>query len=85
MFETNYVDELMAKIEKNHGDTFYNVFLKAVSVLEESGAAEYEIYFNYMLANHADAIIVRKLNWVNTPVLNTTLPFDYISYPWYMR
>ena len=31
--------------------SFYNVFLKSVSVSEipESGASEYEIYYNYML------------------------------------
>jgi hypothetical protein len=58
IFETKYVDELITKIEQNHNDTFYNVFLKSVLECErdKSGASEYEIYFNYILQNHTDNI-----------------------------
>lgn len=49
IFENKYINQLISKIEKNHNDLFYNVFLKLVKKEEKSGASEYEIYFNYML------------------------------------
>ena len=85
MFETKYVNELMTRIEKLHNDTFYNIFLKAVTDIEESGASEFEIYFNYMLKNHSDKIKIRTLHWKNVNVLDTNVAFDYISYHWYRR
>ena len=33
--------------------------------MSESGASEYELYFNYMLKYHKGSILVRKLNWNN--------------------
>lgn len=85
IFETKYIDELMSKIEKNHNDLFYNIFLKTVVDKNKSGASEYEIYFNYMLKNHPDKLKIRKLNWKNTNKLETNSNLDYISYHWYMR
>jgi len=89
MFETKYINELITKIEQNHNDTFYNIFLKIITdkyVLEKgAGASEYEIYFNYMLKNHSDKIKIRKLNWINTNNLITNANYDYISYHWHMR
>lgn len=49
IFKTKYIQEIMSKIENNHNDIFYNVFLKFVTDKTGSGASEYEIYFNYML------------------------------------
>ena len=56
IFETKYIQEIISKVEKNHNDLFYNVFLKCVGKnknvkdpckVEVSGASEYEIYFNF--------------------------------------
>jgi hypothetical protein len=85
IFETKYVNEIINKIEKIHNDKFYNVFLKLASKNEKAGASEYEIYFNYMLKNHSDKIIIRQLNWANVSNLNTNSNLDYISYHWYIR
>ena len=54
IFETKYIDEIITKIENNHNDKFFNVFLKLVTEKKGSGASEYEIYFNYMLKNYSD-------------------------------
>ena len=77
MFETRYVNELITKIETQHNDRFYNVFLQSVSESYRnlSGASEYEIYFNYMLRNHRDRIVLRKLQE----------GVDYHSDHWYNR
>ena len=85
IFETKYIDELISKIEKNHNDLFYNVFLKLITVKEGSGASEYEIYFNYMLKYSPTNIKIRTLNWENTNNIQTNNNLDYLSYHWYMR
>lgn len=85
IFETKYINELICKIEKNHNDLFYNVFLDKVTDKNNSGASEYEIYFNYMMKNYPNEIKIRKLNWKNTTNLQTNINVDYISYHWYRR
>jgi hypothetical protein len=42
---------------------FWQVFILSVDEHDESGASEYELYFNYMYAYHINDIIVRKLTW----------------------
>lgn len=83
MFQTKYVDELMSKIEDNHKDTFYNIFLKSVTHKSGSGASEYELYFNFMLKYHPESIKIRKLKWKNGQEDQNDL--DYVSCHWYMR
>jgi FkbM family methyltransferase len=85
MFETKYIKQLFNKIENIHKNKFYNIFLKFVSDVDKSGASEYEIYFNYMLKNNPDKIIIRQLKWKNTRIFNEKEDFDYVSYHWYMR
>ena len=86
MFEKVYVEEIINKIEKNHNDKFFNVFLKTVTEIAGSGASEYEIYFNYMLKNHRDKIEIRELNWLNVKRMDEArLHHDYISCHWYSR
>ena len=59
IFETKYINELIYKIEKNHNDKFYNIFLQLVTHKKISGVSEYEIYFNYILKNYGDKIKIR--------------------------
>lgn len=84
MFETKYIDELINKIEKNHKDTFFNVFLKLVTETSGSGASEYEIYFNYIFKNHNDTVKIRRLNWVNSNTIEGKCNFDYVSCHYYL-
>jgi len=44
IFEKKYINELISKIEKNHNELFYSVFLKTVTEKNGSGASEYKIY-----------------------------------------
>lgn len=85
IFEKKYINELMTRIEKNHNEIFYEVFLKNVTDKKGSGTSEYEIYFNYMLKYNPDKIQIRELNWKNTNKLETDSNCDYISYHWYIR
>ncbi len=84
MFETKYVNEMFARIETLHRDTFYHLFLKNVTDVVGAGASEYEMYFNYMLQHHKDDILVRPLDWKNSATL-VDANLDYISVHWYLR
>jgi len=77
MFETKYINELFNMVETRHRDIFYNVFLKQVETPISHGASEYEIYFNYMLKFHPDAILLRKLEYKDCWLSNDRL--TYIS------
>lgn len=85
MFETKYIKELIKTIENENNDNFYNLFLNLVTDIRGSGASEYEIYFNYMLKNHNNKIIIRELKWCNSNILQLDSNYDYISYHWYNR
>jgi len=87
IFETKYINEIISRVEENHNDLFYNVFLKTVTKKDYylSGASEYELYFNYMLKYNPDKIQIRKLSWKNTNKVEINCNYDYISYHWYMR
>ena len=53
-------------VEKEHnGTSFYQTFLKCVMPSIDSGASEYEIYFNYMIQYHPNEIKIRFLSWNN--------------------
>ena len=89
IFETKYINEIINKIENNHNDKFYNIFLKLVIDKNGADASEYEIYFNYMLKNHSNKIKLRKLKWSDMRYnlnnnLHLDLDLDYISYHWYI-
>jgi hypothetical protein len=85
IFETQYLRELMMMIEKEHRDIFYNVFLKTVTDVVQSGASEYELYFNYMLQYRSDKIAIRYLQWSNSDTLDLTSDNHYISWHWHLR
>jgi len=94
IFEKKYIDEIISRVEKNHNDYFYIVFLKLVTdrCKSLSGASEYEIYFNYMLKFYPNKIIVRKLKWRNTAtkpdnrnIKKKFKKFVYVSWHWSIR
>ena len=66
------IQEIINLVENYHKKQFWFIFIELVDEHKnydvnsaESGASEYEIYFNYMLLNHKDKIITRQLNWSN--------------------
>lgn len=81
IFDAKYVRDMFNRVETIHKKPFWRAFLDTIdpTEYEKSGASEYELYFNFMLIYHSDAIILRKLNWENTFFVDTTLDRDYIS------
>jgi len=85
MFQTKYVKEMMNMVEELHNEYFFVTFLKQVSHKIGSGASEYEMYFNFIIAKHTNDITIRQLDFINTGNLNMNVPHDYISYHHYKR
>jgi hypothetical protein len=69
MFEKKYIQELFDMVEEYHKKDFYLAFLDSVPENyrdNTTSASEYEIYFNFMLMNHKDKVIIRKLKFCNS-------------------
>lgn len=96
MFNTKIVKEIFEVVEDlHHNDPFWKIFINSVEEHKfkplnfvDSGASEYEIYFNYMVKNHRNSIIIRKLCWKNmsshTDISQIDNKFDYLSICSYM-
>jgi uncharacterized short protein YbdD (DUF466 family) len=72
MFEKKYIQELFDMVEEYHKKDFYLAFLDSVPENyrdNTTSASEYEIYFNFMLMNHKDKVIIRKLEFCNSHCL----------------
>jgi hypothetical protein len=75
IFNKVIIKEMFDKVECHHNNRpFWLIFIEAVDEHKkhnrdviESGASEYELYFNYMLIYHKDIIEIRNLNWANKP------------------
>jgi hypothetical protein len=87
LFETIYINEIIQLVEERHNDTFYNVFIKQLDAtnFSNSGASEYELYYNYMLQYHHDKIKIRHLRWENLKQLSNSGINDYESIHWHSR
>jgi len=85
MFETKYITELMKLVEDTHKEKFYTVFLSSIDNKENSGASEYELYFNYMLGAHPDKIKLRQLKWADVNTLSDNSTHDFESVHHYLR
>jgi hypothetical protein len=88
IFNKKIINEMFDFIEKNHNnEPFWKIFINAVNSNESSGASEYELYFTYLLLNHRDKIILRKLTWDNINNLSKikNKDYDYVSIHWYNR
>lgn len=93
MFNREIIAEIITKIETKFNDKFYNVFLQLVDfkttdvVAAQSGASEYELYFNYIFKYKPDAVRLRKLKWANVSSFNPAFKdtYDYVSCHHYMR
>ena len=76
IFNRIILREMMMLVETHHNLTpFWEVFLREVIPEQRafSGASEYEMYFNYMIKNHKDKVIPRKIKFENTG-----LPAEYV-------
>lgn len=93
-FQAGFVREMMAMVEARHGGTpFWQVFLDHVDPQAMSGASEFEMYFNFMLRFHPNAVQLMDppLRFENyTSQVPSEQDFlhpqhDLVSVHWYLR
>lgn len=93
-FHAGFVREMMDWVESRHaGRPFWQVFLDHVDKQAMSGASEFEMYFNFMLRQHPEAVqlIDPPLRFENyTAHVPSEHEFhhpqhDLISVHWYLR
>jgi hypothetical protein len=96
LFNKKYLIEIFDIVENEHKEVFWKVFINMVNEHKnhnvnnsESGASEYEMYFNFMVKNYSNDIIIRNLNWQNVSKINWTSntfneSLDYVSICSYM-
>jgi hypothetical protein len=88
MFDVSFVDELINMVETQHpGRPFWQVFLEQVDVKDQplSGASEYELYFNFMLAFHSEDMLIRKLKYIECGQFHVPPNIEMVSEHWYAR
>lgn len=91
IFNRQIIKEIIDLVETTHNRPFWIMFIESVDEhkkydinYDEAGASEYELYFNYMLLNHKDKMIIRQLNWSNKRYnykvnINNNNQEDYVS------
>lgn len=89
IFYKKYIQEIFDIVEEYHKIPFWKVFLEMVEEHKkyeieniESGASEYELYFNYVYKYHNDNIIIRTLSWENKPVFykfENDYDYDFVA------
>lgn len=89
IFNTHIIKEIFSMVETLHNKPFWIMFIESVNEhtkydidREESGASEYEIYFNYIIHKHPDIVHIRSLKWENKPSrynINIPSDLDYVS------
>jgi hypothetical protein len=85
MFEKKYIQELFDMVEEYHKKDFYLAFLDSVPENyrdNTTSASEYEIYFNFMLMNHKDNVIIRKLDICNSDCVER---YTISKQPWGLK
>ncbi len=92
LFEKQYLSHLFKLVEENNDNQeFWKIFLNSINPNEynNSGASEYELYFNFMLIYYPDNIRIRILNFKNVENLDiinyVENPYNYVAYHWYLR
>jgi len=86
IFNINYIKEIFDLVETTHNIPFWKIFLSMVNENDsDSGASEYELYFNYIQKYD---IIIRELEWSNISFNNFinkkyNTNSDYVSICYY--
>jgi hypothetical protein len=89
LFNKKYIQEIFGIVETRHNMPFWKAFLEMVDEHKnydinytESGASEYELYFNYVYKYHNDSITIRTLKWdyrKHSYEFNDTCDNDFVA------
>jgi hypothetical protein len=93
IFNNLLLNQMISIVEHHHNynKPFWTIFVEQVDPVHrsESGASEYELYFNFMIKYHKDKIAFRILSFSDVYGILTEIPYDrpefYISNHWWVR
>lgn len=87
VFNKTILGELMDKVETYHKKPFWEAYLDCVTEKEQSGSADYEIYFHYVMRNHEKRVTLRPLQYSNSGQRWETpnIDYHYITYHWHSQ
>lgn len=88
LFQKPILSDLFKTVEKRHKTQFWKAFCNCVN-LQDQGASEYEIYYNFALT-HTDQVQIRELKWTNSSHpdemnLFKMSGYHFVSFHTYMR
>lgn len=89
LFQRPILEDLFRVVEEYHGVPFWEAFCQCVDKKKNSGASEFEIYYNFALT-HTDQVAIRELKWKNSSEIGQKDQFEkngfhYVSFHTYMR
>lgn len=81
LFQRSVLEELFHMVEGTHKKPFWQAFCSCIHSRDifESGASEYEIYFNFFFST-SDQGRVRKLKWLNISSLQNLMHYRRKGY-----
>lgn len=83
------LQDMMAQVEAYHKTDFWRAYLLCVEPTQNSGAADYEVYFHWMMRNKADQVRVRPLQWTNggqrSKLGVKSGDWHYVTYHWHSQ
>ena len=87
IFNKEVLKSIMQLVKDYHKEDFWKAFLKTADKESISGAAEYEIYFHYVMRNYPKRVKIRHLQYDNFGQRNNIKEngYDYISYHWHVQ
>jgi hypothetical protein len=87
IFQKEKLIKLFSLVENKYKNEFWKVFLLCINKndIMNSGASEYEIYFNYLFIFHKKQFRIRELKWQNNRSINKDDNIVYYSDHWYNR
>lgn len=87
IFKTEYVKELIKKIENNNrvkGDSFWEKIINSINIkdLDQSGFSEFETYGTYIMAYHKDSYELRDWKSLREGIFYIELPLNDEKVKW---
>jgi hypothetical protein len=84
-FDKRSISEMFKMVEDKHNKDFWKVFIESVDNSSNSGASEYELYFNFIVKYKKDTIELRKLKALDISSFEFPEDTDVVSIHWHGR
>lgn len=89
-YQKKYIQEIRQTAEKKHNMPFWKAFCASIYQGHVNGASEFELYYQWMRANHSDKMNDRRLKYADKGDFHNWKRYandgyDYVAFHAYMR